>query len=395
MTVKNGGSVTVTNPLARTCTLVIKAEGQEIYRDTDKLESFDFYPEDGWEDMFLDKIPNSMTGTWSCEVTYSGHTITKSATYSAAGYNPKITAVTYADTNSTAQAIIQDTSKILQNISTPEFAVTGTTSYGATITQCSVTILGTTVTASGTSAQYGTINSATNVTATVKATDSRGNVGSKNVTVTMTAYEMPSAIITLKRQNNYYSETDLTVDASVMDAGSNVPTITGQYKEKGGSTWTTWPNIQDNVTNTQLLDNTLEWDVQVTVTDSFGGTVTYNLSVGIGLPIWFFDRNMRSVGMNTFPTEPNQMLINSNLFANNIGAVEGHVNGSSSIANKSIATGTVTEIGSFELPAGLWIVKIHTRWSANATGYRMVNVSTTSADSDGLSIWNNCQCCRL
>lgn len=71
--------------------------------------------------------------------------------------------------------------------------------------------------------------------------------------------------------------------------------------------------------------------------------------------------------------------------------VAGAVNGSTSIASKSVPNNTLTELGSFELSEGLWIVKVHLRWNSNGTGYRMFNISTTSLDDDGLSVWNNVQ----
>ena len=58
--------------------------------------------------------------------------------------------------------------------------------------------------------------------------------------------------------------------------------------------------MQDGDTVTMNLDNTQEWNVKVTITDLFG-TTTYQLSVDKGIPIIFFDRQLRSVGVNCFP----------------------------------------------------------------------------------------------
>lgn len=58
--------------------------------------------------------------------------------------------------------------------------------------------------------------------------------------------------------------------------------------------------MQDGATVTMNLDNTQEWNVKVTITDLFG-TTTYQLSVDKGIPIIFFDRQLRSVGVNCFP----------------------------------------------------------------------------------------------
>lgn len=302
--VKDGCTVTATNPLNRTCTIKVLIGSWEMYSETGVLSNFLITPE-GWEQGILTHCTNSMTGTIKVQVTYSGNTIENAATFSCVGYNPTISSATYADTNTTAQAIIQNNQTILQNVGTPRFTVAGTAQYNATITSASVTILGNTNSGSATHVDYGTINSATNVAAIVTITDSRGNTASSNVTVTMAAYTLPSAIITLNRKNNYYSLTDITVDADVMPLGSNTPTITAKWKETGTSNWSSPQTIPDN-TLTALngstgLDNTKAWDIQVTIVDSFGGTTIYNTGVGIGLPILYIDRMLRAVGINSFP----------------------------------------------------------------------------------------------
>lgn len=73
---------------------------------------------------------------------------------------------------------------------------------------------------------------------------------------------------------------------------------------------------------------------------------------------------------------------------NAIGDVAGAVNGATSIANKSVpGNSDVTNLGSFTLPAGLWIVRVHVRWNSNADGNRTINISLTSG-GDALSVWN-------
>lgn len=312
-TVRNGvAPYTMVNPLGRPCTTVIYANGTQIMEseeDTDNGEvELDIFEED-----WLTTIPDSATGTWSIEVTYGGHTHTRTATFSGAGYNPTINVIRYADTNTTAQAIIQDNATILQNISTPRFTISGTGQFGATIVGGSVSIIGS---VSGTAADnvvtvdYGTIDSATDIVATATIIDSRGNSASKTIVVTMAAYTLPSAIIDLARRNNYYSDTDITVDANVMDFPGNAPTITAQWKEEGAASWEDSATLQDNVQATLDLNNEKAWTVQVTVTDSFGGATTYDLYVGIGLPILYIDRMLRAVGINCFPEAGQPFVVN-------------------------------------------------------------------------------------
>lgn len=307
--------IDVTNPLERSCTLEVSVGGTVISTETGITGGTILW---GFEEDFLKKIPNSSTGTYTVKVTYSGHTTTSTGTFTSVGANPSIGTVTYQDTNSTAQAIIGNNQKIMQNLSTPRFSISASALYNATISSYSVTILNSTTSSSTSTVNYGTINSGSNVTAKITVTDSRGNTKSKNVTVQMLAYETPSATISLARENNYYSETDLTVNASVMSTGSNTPTITAKYREKGTSTWYNWAN-QSTLSNytqyVQSLDNLKEWNVQIKVTDSFGGSKTYNKTVGIGLPILFIDRVMRALGVNAFPSEANQVNIAGEVLA--------------------------------------------------------------------------------
>lgn len=314
--VKDGYWIKITNPLGHEGTVEVYAEGEKILTVVGELSDTFIDPADV-ASALLTKIPNSMTGDWYCTVTYGEHVSTSAtATYSAAGYNPSFsTDPTYADTNTAAQSIIQDDQIILQNIGRPRITATGTGQYGATIASGSVVILGaqTTLTKSGDAVvgTAGVIDSATNVTAQVTIVDTRGNTATKSITITMAAYTLPSALINLARKNNFYSQTDIMVNADVMPLGSNVPTITARWRIKGTDTWSDPQTLQDNVltalNGSTGLDNTEAWDIQVTIVDSFGGTIIYNTGVGVGLPIAFFDRLLRAFGINCFP-EPGQPL---------------------------------------------------------------------------------------
>lgn len=317
---KENLTITLVNQLKRSCTVTVKIGSTVIATKSGATESV-VLESATYREAFLSTIPSAASGTYTVQVVYSSHTTTKTGTFNATGATPVISSASYQDANTTVQAIIQNDQQLLQNVSTPRFTAAGSGLYGATIASASVTILNTTAalsvsnnTATGTTS---VIDSATNVTAKIILTDTRGISASKNITLTMAAYTLPSAVIKLARKNNFYSETDITVDASVMQLGTNVPTITAKWKQTDASTWSNPQTIPDNtptaINGTTGLDNTEEWNVQVTITDSFGGSVVYNLSVGIGLPIIFFDRRLRAVGVNGFPTSANQLLVNGNI----------------------------------------------------------------------------------
>lgn len=224
--------------------------------------------------------------------------------------NPTISGVSYRDTNSTTTAITGDNQKLIQNNSTASFTISSLTALkSATLSKVEITVNSVTVsstlsgsTVSNKTVAFGTINSSSNLNATIKLTDSRGNSTTASIALNMLAWSLPSAIITCARKNNYYSETDLNVNADYSSlGGANTITIQYQTKESGSSSWSALQSLQDDVTTTITLDNTKAWDLKVILTDRLGSS-SYNLSVDKGIPIVYFDRVKRSVGFNCFPS---------------------------------------------------------------------------------------------
>ena len=334
--------VTLTNPLSRPCDV-------EFYVGSTLIESFSNIVKPvslptTYASAFLTKIPNSSTGTYTVNVYYGEHTTTTNGTFTSVGAEPTLTNVTYRDTNSTAQAIIQDSSVILQGVSLVEYTATATAKYGASMVSIYVSVEGRQSANGGLVIQTPyPISSASDVVAKVTVNDSRGNSTTKNYTVHVTPNVAPTAVITLMRHNNYYPETDLTVDASVMYLGSNVPTITARYKERSGSTWYNWPQLSDNVTSTISLDNQKAWDVEITVVDSFNNTSVFNASVEIGMSILYIDRGMRAIGVNCFPTADTQFAVNDVDVINELVYKSGDTINISNVALAGIVTSSRTK----------------------------------------------------
>ncbi len=221
--------------------------------------------------------------------------------------NPTFNA-TYEDTNASSIAITQNNQLLIQNQSTLQINITNATTYkNATLSSIKATING--VTYNGTldgsngTINVGALNIAENTDAIVTLTDSRGYTATQTLNLQFLGWQLPTANITLQRQNNYYSETDIKVDANYSNL-DNKNTITIQVREKKqtDSTWSSYTTLQDNVSSTLTLDNKFEWDVQVVITDRLGST-TYNLTLDKGMPIIYFDRLKRSVGVNCFPND--------------------------------------------------------------------------------------------
>jgi hypothetical protein len=224
---------------------------------------------------------------------------------------PTISGVTYKDTNSTTTAITGNNQKIIQNNSNVSFTFASLAALkSATLARVDITVNAVKVTTalsgstvSSRTISYGTINSSSNLAASITLTDSRGNTTSTSININMLAWSLPTAIISCARKNNFYSETDLKVNADYAALGGN-NTITIQYqtKQQGSSSWSALQTLQDDVQVTITLDNTKAWDIKVIVTDRLGSS-TYNISLDKGIPIVFFDRQKRSIGFNCFPVK--------------------------------------------------------------------------------------------
>ena len=308
------------------CISLTGAEADVPYRDISKTgTSYTFNLTQAERNTLLAATPNSNTLSvrFIVRTVLSGQTYysTVIKTMTVKNANPTITGSSYQDTNATTTAITQNNQQIIQGQSTVSFNFSSLAALKyATLTSIEVTVNAVTVSSSlsGSSVSnktvsFGTINSSSNLTASIKLTDSRGNITTQSLNITMLAWSLPTAIISCARQNNYYPETDLNVDAvySFLDS-KNTITIQYQYKEASSSSWSALVTIQDNVPTTVTLDNTEQWNIKVIVTDRIGST-TYNLTVDRGIPIIFFDRLRRSVGVNCFPSENNSLEVSETI----------------------------------------------------------------------------------
>lgn len=252
----------------------------------------------------------AMSGNTEVNVSYKDYTMTivdASPTFDAS----------YLDSNSTTTAITGDNQQIIRNQSTLEIDVSNATAYKyATLSSIKATINGTiyNATLSGGNATFniGTLNVSTNTNAVLTLTDSRGFTATQTLELEILNWELPTAIIDLQRQNNYYSNTNINVDANYSSLDShNTITLKTRYKKVTDSSYGSYVTLQDNVTSTLNLDNNYQWDVQVLVQDLLGST-TYNLTLDRGIPIIYFDRLKRSMGINCFPENSTSLELNGN-----------------------------------------------------------------------------------
>lgn len=319
------------------------------YRDLNKLgDSYTFELTAAERNTLLAATPNSNTlGVYFIVKTViGGNTFTSSLqkTMTVVNADPIITDPSYEDTNSQTTAITLNNQNIIQDISTVTFNFAMLAARKkATLAQIDITVNADLVRAmlsgeavSMESISFGTINSASDLSATITLTDSRGNTTTIDLPITMLAWTLPTAIITCARKNNYYTETDLNVDAlySSLD-NKNTISIYYQYREVGASSWSNPVSIQDNVPTTVNLDNTKRWQIDVAISDRLGST-TYYLEVDRGIPIIFFDRKRRSVGINTFPQNDGTLEIDGDIHNTGDINVGGDVNSTGDVNGADI-----------------------------------------------------------
>lgn len=306
------------NPLGRSVTVnIIGANNSQISNDTTTGTTISGYAGSVVVNNLYASIPNAQSGTYKVRVTFGTQINTKTGgkyTVNPSVCSPSIRTVAYADTNQTTLRLTGNDQNIIRNHSTVKYTTTGLTAQkNATVRACTVTVNGETLpmSISGNAATVlgGVIDSGQDIEATFTITDSRGLTGTKTVTVSMIDWYPPTAIITLQRQDNFYTATNAKVDANYPTInGNNKITIGYQATSDAGTTVT--GSLTDNVTSVIDLDNSYGWTVVFTLTDSLGGTTSYTLYVSRGMPIIYFDRLKSSVGINCFPKDEGSLEVN-------------------------------------------------------------------------------------
>lgn len=308
------------NPLGRTFTFYVVANGTTIANNwTVTGTSYSGINATSSINQLYATIPNAKSATYQIRCICNGNAIVKTGgkfSIDSAVCKPSIAGASYADVNSDTVAITGNDQNIIQNRSKVRYTATGLAAQkSATVASVAVKVNGQSYNLgiSGNTATGGNavINSGNDVEAVLTVTDSRGLTASKTITVSMLALSQPTAVITLARQDNYYSATDILVDAHYSSVdGKNTISIAYSCTKDGDSAATVTGTLTDNVQSTITLDNSFGWAVKVTLTDRFGMATSYNLYVSRGMPIIFFDRGKSSVGVNCFPKDESSLEVN-------------------------------------------------------------------------------------
>ena len=296
--------------------IAINNSAEVPYRDVSKTgTSYTFNLTQTERNTLRNASKNSKTITvqFYLKTVISGQTfysyVTKTMTIVNAA--PALGAFTYRDTNSATTSITENNQIIIRSNSKLEFTVGAATALkGATISKYVIVFnnVSYTLTAAGTQI-INNPNVSGNTTATLTVTDSRGFASSKSLTVTVWDWSLPYAAIALERHNNYYSETDLTVDAHYSSLNNkNSVMIQYQSKKVSDDSFSALTTIENNTPFTDTFDNLYQWNIRVIISDRLG-SVTYNLVLDKGMPIVYFDRLKSSTGFNCFPVDEDSVEI--------------------------------------------------------------------------------------
>ena len=284
------------------------------YRDIPKTgTSYTFQLTEAERNVLRAATPNSNTLSviFYIKTIISGQTYyeTVTRTMTIVDAAPTMGNPTYQDSNSTTVAITGDDQKIIQKHSSLTIAIPAATAQKyATITKYQVTINGVTrEQAAAGNLSWGVLDVSSNITATVKAIDSRGNSVTKSLQITVEAWQQPYAVISCSRENNFYTDTVLNVSPTVSSlSGKNSVIIQEQHKKTTESAYSTLVNVPASTDTTIQLDNHYDWNVKIIVSDRLSSTA-YNITVQKGMPIVYYDRLKSSTGFNGFPTKENSV----------------------------------------------------------------------------------------
>lgn len=401
-----GNSVTigVYNPLGRSYTVTMIASDNNEVTTTSSYTgtSVSGFRSTEYVSLLSGSLDSTHSGgTYKIRINFGSHTETRTGgTYSLSSdaNRPTPGVITYEDTNNQTFAITGDRSKIIQSRSTPQYTVTGfSAKNGATISSISVKVNGQTIplTLYDTYAKGGNvvIHSASNVVATATVTDSRGFTATCSVEVQMLAYHEPTAVYSINRQNNFNNETNIYVSASCSDLnGGNSVTADYRAKRSDLTTWSSWTVIPNNQVTVATFDNGHAWDFQVRVTDTVGGTHTYEgISIGKGIPFWFADFQNNSIGINTIPTHQDALEVGGKIYEDGeslsyrYGSLASHWNDYGGFTDgTSISNATWTTTATMDIPEGFCLVLCYFSFQSNSTGQRLMLISSSSS---GTSRW--------
>ena len=321
VTAGNNQSITLYNPLGRSVSVSMTHNGKTIGSGSTTGTSVSFGTSLSEAGAALGSTGKSGTATYTSS--YSGHTSTKTGTYSLAESSCKptwgsVTAnnlITYEDNNATIVNLTQNNQTLIRGYSKWSRKVNyssypASPRYSATISKYQVSINGGSWTdvANTNMVDTGlTIGSSqSSVTVAVKAIDSRGYTSDTLTrTINTTGYSAPSGTINVARVGGYGTAVTLRINPTWSISNRNAGSATYEYSSNGGSTWsspTTTSVFNTDISLPESYNNEIDYRFRIYLTDSLGTKSSAIVAtVTAGSPVMFVDSTIGGVGVNCFP----------------------------------------------------------------------------------------------
>lgn len=266
-------------------------------------------------------IRSAMASTGQTTFNYVIQALGGSGNYAGTNYtykvtivnaNPVFTTATYKDANSATVAITGDDQYIIQGKSQLEVDIASAdkavaqkyasmVKYNMAVGSINEDV---TYDTADIEENLGTLGVNSNTSLTVKAVDSRNYQTPVVLPVNVLPYIPPQVTATAKRVNNFETETDFHIEATISrltidDVDKNgVNTSSGvryRYKKTTDGSWGSWVNKTSSTTAgnvsvtdfslTTELDRNFAWNIQVEVTDKLE-TTTVELLLSVGIPVF-------------------------------------------------------------------------------------------------------------
>jgi hypothetical protein len=259
---------------------------------------------------FYELIPKSNEGIakiW-CE-TYLGNTYigtsSKTFKFHAVNSNPVFSdnQLSYEDINSSVTAITGNNQWIVQNFSDLKVSWTNAQAVNsASIDHYELIWLNQTQTISS-PFEIGNVNLANNEFFKITAVDSRGNKTFASKQVTIFEREIPISNFDAKREDNFQTIVKLKPHAfcSSVNEKNSIQNVFWRSKKTSDSDFSDWASIPNETESEINLDNSFAWNLQLKASDKFGESEIEEEIIPKGVPLLFFDTNLRSTGFNQFP----------------------------------------------------------------------------------------------
>ncbi|WP_101844209.1 hypothetical protein [Halobacillus sp. Marseille-P3879] len=309
---------------------------------TDVDSSFSWTPDATEKTSLYDQMPNdkSKDGSIEVETFYNGikvrSTTSELLNFNVRNSNPIFEEnYTYADTNQTTKDITLNDQYIISNHSnlvvTIPASAKATAQNGASMVSYSATIAGTSKNADYSSSDdvqfdFGSIDANNDQSLVVKAVDSRGLTTTTSIPVDVIPYSNPSIVSATKRLNGFEETTTVQLkgDISLLSVDNEPKNVINQieyrYKDSEETGFGFWTSLDHTLSGGEFssekinltLDSTKAYNFEFRVMDELGST-TITQKLDTGQPLFFIDPILKSIGINDFPTNQNELLINSRL----------------------------------------------------------------------------------